>query len=102
MDALVKQFMSTTVAAYIEAHGAPVRHLRETSAVTLFGLIDLMRARPEVPDGVLVDIVWRAFAPEESPWRVRRPTPRPLRPGLGAGWQPRTSGPVGTDSRAET
>lgn len=65
VEAVVDQLETTTVRDYVIAHGLPIRHVRETFTVLLYGLIALLRARPGVPDEVLVDIAWQTLNLEE-------------------------------------
>lgn len=66
VEAVIGHLEATTVRDYVMAHGLPIRHVRETFTVLLYGLIALLRTRPEVPDDVLVDIAWQTLNLEES------------------------------------
>lgn len=57
VDALLAVLEATTIPAYAARHRIEIRHVRETFAMLLHGLLGLMRTRPEVGDDVLADLV---------------------------------------------
>lgn len=84
VEAVVNELESSTVRDYAAEHGVQIAHIHETFLVLLYGLISLLRAKPDVSNDVLFDIAWNTLhleEPGDDDW-PGKDTPPPATPTI--------------------
>lgn len=76
VEAVTDQIQASTVQEYEANYGIEIAYVRETFLVLIYGLIALVRSRPDISDDALFAITWQTLhlrEPEDLPGRGSQP-----------------------------